>query len=95
MSTGLEGRQRFIDRHADVRSREGIGRRGEDGQCIGAGGLGPGHAALVRDEDGKAHAGRVRGRGMSSSASASCGMALGDDEAGRLDLAEAGGASAR
>ena len=34
-----------------LRVGEGVGRRGEDGERVGAGGLGAGHAAHVRDED--------------------------------------------
>ena len=67
---------------------EGVGRRGEDGDGVGAGGLGPGQAAHVRDEDRVADTRATRaGRAWSSSASASCGIARGRDEDRRLDLA--------
>ena len=53
-------------------------RRGEDRDRVGAGRLRAGQAALVRDEDRVAHAGSPRrARPGASSASASCGMALG------------------
>ena len=74
-----EGGQRFLDRHPDVGLGERVGRRGEDGERIGAGGLGPGHAALVRDEDRVADAGRGdRGRPSGRRRRRAAGSPLGD-----------------
>ena len=77
-----EGRERLVDRHADVPLGERVGRRREHRERVGAGGLGAGHAALVRDEDGIADAAGqppgARAAASSASASASCGIALGD-----------------
>ena len=77
--TGAKAASDSVDRHPDVVRREGVGRRGEDGDRIDAGRLRAGQAALVRDEHRVADAARdAGGAARSSSASASCGMARGE-----------------
>ena len=77
--TGANASSDSVDGHADVALGEGVGRRGEDGERVGAGGLGP--------RRGRARSGRAPGSGRrspraarrsSSSASASWGIARGE-----------------
>ena len=75
----LEGRERLVDRHADVALSERVAGRGEDGQRVGSGGdrRGPCRARWERARD-SGPATCAAGAAISSSASASCGIALGD-----------------
>ena len=70
---------------------EGVGRGGEDGDRVGAGRLGPGQAALVRDEDRVADARRVAaGRRAGRRRRPAAGSRSATTKRRRLDLAQAG-----
>ncbi len=84
-----ERHERLVDRHPDVAGRERVGRGGEDGDRVGAGRLGSGEAADVRDEDRVADAGPSGEGGHQLVGVGELGDRGRRDERRRLDLAEA------